>query len=133
MSLTITHKQRDAIYEAVMNHLSGIADVWMLLEQRDFANAKRLGRLFAEDLRLLEDLGWSDHVEHETVELTLAPEELTPTLTRLHEDAVASVGEYVSRPKDDEALAKRDVVAAQALGTLLSSLAEPGDCEEVAQ
>jgi hypothetical protein len=46
-----------------MDHLSGIEDVWMAVEQRDFATAKRLGRLFAEDLRLLEDLGQSISVD----------------------------------------------------------------------
>jgi dihydrodipicolinate synthase/N-acetylneuraminate lyase len=133
MSLTITREQRDAIYEAVMNHLSGIADVWMAVEQRDFANAKRLGALFAEDLRLLEDLGWSDRIDHEAVELTLPSDELTRTLTRLHADAAAAVGEYLSRPKEDEALAQRDHVASQALGELLSELAGWRDREEAAQ
>jgi len=63
MSLTITREQRDAIYEVVIDHPSGIDDVWMAVDQRDFATAKRLGRLFAEDLRLLEDLGWNDHID----------------------------------------------------------------------
>jgi hypothetical protein len=46
-----------------MNRLSGIEDLRMAVEQRDFATAKRLGRLSAEDLRLLEDLGQSIRVD----------------------------------------------------------------------
>jgi hypothetical protein len=94
---TITREQRDAIYEVVMNRLSGIEDVWMALEQPDFATAKRLGRLFAEDLRLLEDLGWSDRIDGETVELTLPLVELTRMITRLHKDSAGSLGTYVLR------------------------------------
>ena len=55
MPVTITRTQRDAIYEMLINHLSGIGDVWLGVQRRDFADAKRLGRKFAKDLRLLED------------------------------------------------------------------------------
>jgi hypothetical protein len=99
ISLTVTREQRDAIYEVVINHLSGIEDVWMAVERREFASAKRLGRLFAEDVRLLEDLGWSDRIDRETVELTLPADELTRTITRLPMDPAESLGMYVSRPR----------------------------------
>jgi hypothetical protein len=55
LPLTITRAQRDAIYEMVINHLSGIGDVWICVERGDLATAKALGRDFAEDLRLLEE------------------------------------------------------------------------------
>jgi Mn-dependent DtxR family transcriptional regulator len=131
MPLSITRDQRDAIYEILMDHLSGIEDVWTAVKQRDFATAKRLGRLFAEELRLLEDLGWSDRIERETVELTLPPDELARTLVRLHEGATELLDSYVSRPKDDEVAAQRDLVASKALGQLLSELAARSDCDEV--
>jgi hypothetical protein len=54
VSLTISCAQRDAIYDMVVDHLSGIRDVWIHLDRRDFATAKQLGREFAEELRLLE-------------------------------------------------------------------------------
>jgi hypothetical protein len=41
--LTITRAQRDAIYELVVTHLTGIGDVWVSVDRRDFAAAKRLG------------------------------------------------------------------------------------------
>jgi hypothetical protein len=55
--LTISRAQRDAIYEMVVNHLTAIGDVWRCVDRREFGTAKRLGHEFAEDLRLLDDLG----------------------------------------------------------------------------
>jgi hypothetical protein len=129
--LTITREQRDAIYGLVVTHLTGIGDVWLLIRGRDFATAKRLGRAFAEDLRLLDDLGWSESIDRETVALTVPAEELTRTVARLHRDAADALGAYVSRPKDDEELAQRDVAASEAFAELLSQLAQPAVGEEV--
>jgi hypothetical protein len=123
--VTITRAQRDAIYEMVINHLTGIGDVWTCVDRREYANAKRLGQEFADDLRLLADLGWTETIDHETVALTAPPEELTRTLARLHKDAAGSLGTYVSRPKDEEELAQRDLAASEALGEILSQLAQP--------
>jgi hypothetical protein len=71
MPVTITRAQRDAIYGMVIMHLSAIGDVWLSVKRRDFADAKEMGRKFAEDLRLLEDLGWPEAIERETVTLTM--------------------------------------------------------------
>jgi hypothetical protein len=54
-------------------------------------------------------------------------------ITRLHEDAAGSPGTYVSRPKDEERLARRDLVASEVLGGPLGELAASGDREEVAR
>jgi hypothetical protein len=35
MSLTISREQRDAIYDLVVTHLTGIGDVWITPENRD--------------------------------------------------------------------------------------------------
>lgn len=72
---------------------------------------------------MLEDLGWADTIDRETVALTQPPDELTRALARLHRDAAGSVGTYVSRPKDEEELAQRDLAASEALGEVLSALA----------
>ena len=133
MPVTISRAQRDAIYELVVTHLTGIGDVWMSVDRREFATAKRLGRAFLEDLRLLEDLGWADTIDRETVALTVPPDELTRTLAQLHKDAAGSLGTYVSRPKDDEELAERDLAASEALGEVLSLLARPTDDEEASR
>jgi hypothetical protein len=104
MPVTITRVQRDAVYELVITRLTAIGDVWLSIQRREFADAKKMGREFAEDLRLLEDLGWAETIDRDIVSLTQPPEELTSALARLHEEASTSVGAYVSRPKDEEAL-----------------------------
>jgi predicted transcriptional regulator len=123
VQVTITRAQRDAIYELVVDHLSGIGDVWTAMQDGDFASAKRFGRAFAEDLRLLEDLGWAESLDRESVTLTMLSDELTRTLARLHRTAAGSLGSYVSRPKDDEQLAQRDLAASAVLGEILSEAA----------
>jgi hypothetical protein len=97
--VTITRAQRDAIYAMVINHLTAIGDVWLSVKRRDFADAKEMGRKFSEDLRLLDDLGWPETIDHETVTLTMPPGaltmppgELTRTLARLHKDAAGAIG-----------------------------------------
>jgi hypothetical protein len=133
MPLVITRAQRDAIYEMLLTRLTGIGDVWISVHGGDFGTAKRLGRDFAEDLRLIEDLGWTETTDRETVALTVPPDELTRTLARLHQDAAGSLGTYVSRPKDDEERAQRDLAASEALGEILSQLARPADDEEASR
>jgi hypothetical protein len=122
MPLTISREQRDAIYELVLDHLTGIGDVWIELEQRDFATAKRQAREFVEDLHLLNDLGWDETIESERVTLTVPPGKLVHILARLHRDAAGALSTYVSRPKDEEAAAERNVTASSALGELMSQL-----------
>jgi hypothetical protein len=93
-------------------------------DRREYATAKRLGREFAEDVRLLEDLGWVERIDRETVALTQPSEELTRTLTRCTRTP-GSLDSYVSRPKDEEERAQRDLAASEALGAILSRLAHP--------
>ena len=82
---------------------------------------------------MLEDLGWSETIDRDTVTLTVPPEELTRTIARLHRRAARSLGVYVSRPKDDEERAERDLAASETLGAILSQLAQHARGEEVAQ
>ena len=123
MPLTIDRAQRDVIYELVLDRLSGLHDLWKALEHGDVSTATRLRFEFAQDLRLLDDLGWNATIEADTVELTMPPGELAEALARLHNDAAASLDTYVSRAKDDERLAQRHLAAAEALGDLLGRLA----------
>jgi hypothetical protein len=131
--LNITRAQRDAIYQVVIPHLTAIGDVWLCVRRREFADAKKMGREFSEELRLLDDLGWSETIDRDTVTLTVPPDELIRTLTRLHRRAARSLGVYVSRPKDDEELAERDLAASETLGSILGQLARHTSGEEVAR
>jgi hypothetical protein len=86
---TITAEQRDALYELVIDDLSGLADVVIAIEQGRRDEAGRLAKRFGEDFRLLEDLGWARDDDREAVELTIWPEDLVEALGRLRDDARA--------------------------------------------
>ncbi|MEA2361278.1 MAG: hypothetical protein QOD71_423 [Thermoleophilaceae bacterium] len=123
MPLTISREQRDALYELVVNHLSAIGDVWIELQRRDQATAKRQAQEFVEDLHLMGDLGWDETIEAEQVTLTVPRDELVGTLARLHRGAVGALGAYVMGPKDEEIAAEGDLTAVAAIGELLSRVA----------
>jgi hypothetical protein len=64
---TIDRNQRKGLYELVRNHLGSIEDFFVALERtKDFARAEQLAVEFAEDFRLLHDIGWA---ERETFEV----------------------------------------------------------------
>lgn len=89
-TITIGREQRDGLYELIRNHLGSVGELWNALEQtRDFARAEQLGHEFAEDFRLLEDIGWADGERRESFELTMPPHDLMETLRRLQEEAGA--------------------------------------------
>jgi len=84
---TIDRERRDALYELVLDHLSGIGDFWIAVEEKDFAKAERLGIEFGEDFRLLGDIGWEPEHAREAVDLTIPPHDLIELLRRLHGEA----------------------------------------------
>ncbi len=87
-TITIDRDQRAGLYELVRNHLGSIEDFWVALERtEDFASAERLGEEFAEDFRLLRDIGWSEHDFRESYLLTMPADELRDLLRRLREEA----------------------------------------------
>jgi hypothetical protein len=85
---TIDREQRDGLYELVRNHLGGIGDIWVALEEnREYVLAEQMGLEFGEDFRLLQDLGWEPEDKRKRVELTMEPHDLTELLTRLRGEA----------------------------------------------
>lgn len=87
-TITIDSEQRDGLYELVRNHLGSVGDLFDALERnKDFATAERLGLEFAEDIRLMQDLGWGEDGGREGVELTMPPHDLMEALQRLHGEA----------------------------------------------
>jgi hypothetical protein len=103
---TITKAQRDGLYALVRNYLGGLSDVFVEMEQRkDFDAAERLGREFAEDFRLLDDIGWQPNDGREAVALTMPLGELSELLQRLQDEAgrllTESPAERRSSEEDD--------------------------------
>jgi hypothetical protein len=89
ITTTIDRDQRDGLYELVRNHLGSIEAFWVALERtKDFVKAEALSLEFAEDFRLLKDIGWAEHDERKTFDLTMPAHDLMELLKRLHGEAV---------------------------------------------
>lgn len=87
-TITIDREQRDGLYELVRNHLGSVGDLWGALEQtKDFAKAEQLGHEFAEDFRLLADIGWAEDEGRGSFELAMPAHDLMEVLQRLHGEA----------------------------------------------
>ncbi len=84
MALTITKEQRDALYDQILDRLSGIGDIELTIQAENFGIAKRLASEYSDDLRLLNDLGFGDG-HGEPVELTAPPEVLRRVLPRMRD------------------------------------------------
>lgn len=102
-TITISSDQRDGLYELARNHLGSAGDLVDLLEQqKDWAKAEQLGLELAEDIRLMQDLGWNEDEGGEGVELTMPAHDLMEVLKRLHDEAeVVLLGSNPS-PEDAE-------------------------------
>lgn len=128
-TVTINAVQREVFYELVLDHLSGLPDLSLAVERGDFATAERLGVEFAEDLRLMEDLGW-DSTPRRDAELTMPPEDLAEVLTRMRADARgglrASTDERDAK-ESDAAARRRYRLAMDTCEGLLTMLDRSGD------
>lgn len=87
-AVTITHAQRDAVYDQILDRLSGIDDVWLAVSTERYETADRLGREYSDELWLiLDDLGWGDGPEADTIELTTPADVLRRVFGRLRDTA----------------------------------------------
>jgi hypothetical protein len=94
--------QREWLYELVRNHLGSIEDFWLAMERtKDFDTAERLGLEFAEDFRLLRDIGWSEYDMRPRFELTMPPLDLTELLLRLKSEAAGMLLATVDDRRED--------------------------------
>lgn len=129
-TVTISGPQRQVFRAMLLDHLSGIGDVALAIEQEDYEAAERLGSDFREDLRLMADLGWEDEDLREA-DLTMPPAELAPLLRRLRADAEAglagSPAERESREEEERLRARYQYVLDTCDGLLVLLERERGD------
>jgi hypothetical protein len=123
MSAAITHVQRDALYDQILDRLSGIGDVWLAASTEDFETADRLGREYSDELRLVsDDLGWGKGPQVATIELTTAPDVLRRVFGRFR-DVVA--GERAHRQAgwaESRELEERNQLVGEACRLVLAEL-----------
>jgi hypothetical protein len=90
VSLIITAEQRDALYDQILDRLSGIGDVWIAVCSNNYDAAEHLGRGYSDDLRLvLDDLGGFGDGSGEPVELTTPPDVLRRVFGRQRDQAIS--------------------------------------------
>jgi hypothetical protein len=122
MSLTITPAQRDALYDQILDRLSGIGDIELAIELQDYGAAERLGREYCDDLRLLlDDLGLGDGAG-EPVELTAPPEVLRRVLPRLRELAKRHTASLEPEWIEVSEIKERNRLVSEACEAVLASL-----------
>jgi hypothetical protein len=86
-TIEISREQRQPLHRLVTQHISGIGDVYLMIEQGDFATAERFGLEFGEDIQMLNDLGWNPDDAQDSYALTQPRHELIEALKRLRLDA----------------------------------------------
>src|SRR6478752_5326363 len=93
MSITLSGRQRDLLYDVVADRLTGIDDVWRAADEGEWERAQRLGREFSDLLRLVvDDLGWGRGRE-EAVDLTSPPDVLQRAIEAVRREAVVEDSE----------------------------------------
>lgn len=122
MTLTITAEQRDALYDQILDRLSGIGDIEIAIDAEDYDRAERLGREFSDDLRLLlDDLGLGDG-SGDPVELSSPPAMLRRVLPRLRELAEAHSSALEEEVAETKKLKDRNLLVAEVCEVVLANL-----------
>ncbi len=101
-TIRINREQRDGLYEVTCNHLGSAGDLVIHLDQMDYAKAERLGLELAEDIRLMQDLGWGGDEGRRGVELTMPRCDLMGVLERLQGEAGLVLGDTEESREDAE-------------------------------
>jgi hypothetical protein len=122
MSPTITAAQRDALYDQILDRLSGIGDIGVAIGARNYEDAKRIGREYCDELRLLlEDLGIGEG-EGKPVTLVTSADVLRRVLPRLRERAITHTASFEPEWEEARNLKERNRLVSEACEAVLADL-----------
>jgi len=122
MSLTITAAQRDALYDQILDRLSGIGDIELAIQAENYDDAERIGRDYSDDLRLLlDDLGIGDG-DGEPVELTTSPDVLRRVLPRLRQLALNYTAALKPEMVEVQEVSERNRLVSEACEAVMADL-----------
>jgi len=125
MAVTITAEQRDALYDRILDRLSGIEDVWLAASSADYDTADRLGREYSDELRLvLDDLGWGGRPGDEDVELTTDPDVLRRVFGRLRDSTAGERAAQATSWAEGRVLEHRNRLVGEACAAVLDALGD---------
>ena len=122
MTIRISAAHRDALYEHILDRLSGIGDVWRAIEGEEYEVATSLGWEFSDALRLvLEDLGWGEGPGR-SIQLNAPPDVLRRMFERLREAAAGQRDAEETEWIDAREREERNRLVAEACETVLAGL-----------
>jgi hypothetical protein len=122
MSPTITAAQRDALYDQILDRLSGIGDIEVAIKAENYDDAERIGRDYSDDLRLLlDDLGIGDG-DGKPVELTTPSDVLRRVLPRLQLLARNYTASLKPEMVEVQELSERNRLVSEACESVLAGL-----------
>jgi hypothetical protein len=122
MTPTITAAQRDALYDQILDRLSGIGDIEMAIEAKRYDHAEQIGREYSDDLQLLlDDLGIGDG-DGRPLTLTTPPEVLRRVLPRLRERAEKHSASLESEWDEARHIKERNRLVSEACEAVLTDL-----------
>jgi hypothetical protein len=99
--LTITAEQRAAIYPEIRRHLTTIDRVRELADTEP-KEAQIVAMEYTVWFALLEDLGWEEEDDRESIRLTVTATGLRPVLQPLLSESVSTLRDEVEHQGDDE-------------------------------
>lgn len=124
MTPTISAEQRDALHEHLLVRLSGIGDVWLAVNAKNFPAAERLGREYSDDLRLLlDDLGFGDG-SGSSVSLTSPADVLRRAFGRLRDSAMSQAADHERELTEAREIADRNRLVVEACTSVLDELGD---------
>lgn len=86
-TLTIGPRERDVLHALMSRRLFVLGQDPPALARREGIGIDQLADQFAEDMRLMEDIGWDADDSRRAVELTMPEADLAETIRRLRRDA----------------------------------------------
>jgi hypothetical protein len=123
MAVKITAAQRDALFDRILDRLSGLGDIVLASESQDFETADRLAREYAEELLLVCDgLGWGGGSHGEFFELKSPPELLLRVFARLGTATVSEREAQATSWEESRVLEERNRLVDEACKSVLREL-----------
>jgi hypothetical protein len=124
MSAAITGEQRNALYGQTVLLLSGIDNLWRVVQEEDFERADQLAREVNDALTfVLTDLGWGEQDRDVgPIELKTDPEIVRRVLSRFRDKAMAWHGEEEREVAKAQAAESESRGAVEAIGEVLQRL-----------
>jgi hypothetical protein len=115
MGLSVTAAQRDALYDQILDRLSGIGDIEVAIQTENYDDAERIGREYSDDLGIGEGAGGP-------VEMTVPPEVLRRVLPRLRELALNHTAGLEPEWAEVQGLKERNRLVSEACEAVLAGL-----------